>query len=125
MACFKGGQSKTTTAVHIAALLNAGEIYPFGGRRTRRSATSWNKRKGFPFKVVDEKQAVRFARDFEHVLIDTQARSSEEDLKELAGGCDLIIVPLTPDALSLDTFFCSFMGILSRVNRLSPSAGKI
>ena len=54
---------------------------------------------------MDEKQAVRFAKEFEHVVIDTQARPTEEDLKELAEGCDLLIVPLTPDALSLDTLF--------------------
>ena len=70
-----------------------------------RSATSWNRRRGFPFKVVDEKQAVRFAKDFKHVVIDTQARPTEEDLKALAEGCHLLIVPLTPDALSLDTLF--------------------
>ena len=79
-----------------------------------RSATSWNKRKGFSFKVVDEKQAVRFAKEFEPVVIDTQARPSEEDLKALAEGCDLLIVPLTPDALSLDTLFL-FTDALARL----------
>jgi len=31
----------------------------------------------FPFKVADEKQAVRFAKEFEHVIIDTQPRKSQ------------------------------------------------
>jgi chromosome partitioning protein len=89
----------------LAALLNDKKPTLLIDGDPNRSATSWNKRKGFPFKVVDEKQAVRFAREFDHVVIDTQARPTEEDLKELAAGCDLLIVPLTPDALSLDTLF--------------------
>jgi chromosome partitioning protein len=105
VASFKGGQAKTTTAVHLAALLNEQKPTLLVDGDPNRSATSWNRRKGFPFKVVDEKQAVRFAKEFEHVVIDTQARPTEEDLKELAEGCDLLIIPLTPDALSLDTLF--------------------
>jgi chromosome partitioning protein len=114
VASFKGGQAKTTTAVHLAALLNDQKPTLLIDGDPNRSATSWNKRKGFPFKVVDEKQAVRFAREFEHVVIDTQARPTEEDLKELAAGCDLLIVPLTPDALSLDTLFL-FTDALTRL----------
>jgi chromosome partitioning protein len=105
VASFKGGQAKTTTAVHLTALLNTQGSALLVDGDPNRSATSWNRRRGFPFKVVDEKQAVRFAKEFEHVVIDTQARPTEEDLKALAEGCDLLIVPLTPDALSLDTLF--------------------
>lgn len=114
VASFKGGQAKTTTAVHLAALLNEKKPTLLVDGDPNRSATSWNRRKGFAFKVVDEKQAVRFAKEFEHVVIDTQARPTEEDLKELAGGCDLLIVPLTPDALSLDTLFL-FTDALSKL----------
>jgi chromosome partitioning protein len=105
VASFKGGQAKTTTAIHLTALLHQHSPALLVDGDPNRSATSWNRRKGFPFKVVDEKQAVRFAKDVEHVIIDTQARPTEEDLKALADGCDLLIVPLTPDALSLDTLF--------------------
>jgi chromosome partitioning protein len=114
VASFKGGQAKTTTAVHLAALLNEEKPTLLVDGDPNRSATSWNRRKCFPFKVVDEKQAVRFAKEFEHIVIDTQARPTEEDLKELADGCDLLIVPLTPDALSLDTLFL-FTDTLSKL----------
>jgi chromosome partitioning protein len=50
---------------------------------------------------VDERQATKYAREFEHCVIDTEARPEEEDLKALADGCDLLIIP-TPDALALD-----------------------
>jgi chromosome partitioning protein len=55
-----------------------------------------------PLKVVDERQAVRFARDYEHIVIDTGARPNLQDLKTLAGGCDLLVIPTSPDALALD-----------------------
>jgi len=37
-----------------------------------------------------------------HIVIDTEARPEYEDLKALADGCDLLILPTTPDALALD-----------------------
>ena len=51
---------------------------------------------------MDERQAAKYAREFEHCVIDTEARPEEEDLKALADGCDLLIIPTTPDALALD-----------------------
>jgi len=55
-----------------------------------------------PFKVVDERLAAKYAREFEHCVIDTEARPDEEDLRALADGCDVLVVPTTPDALALD-----------------------
>lgn len=55
-----------------------------------------------PFKVADERQAARLARDFKHLVIDTQARPGRDDLKALSEGCDLMVVPSPPDILSLD-----------------------
>lgn len=102
-ASFKGGVGKTTTAVHVAAYLQMqGETLLVDGD-PNRSATRWAKRgAGFPFKVVSEQQAAKYAKDFQHIVIDTQARPEEEDLKDLVDGCDLLILPTTPDVLSLD-----------------------
>jgi chromosome partitioning protein len=66
-----------------------------------RSALDWAARGSLPFKVVDEKQGVRYARDYEHIVIDTPARPTPEDLKTLAEGCDLLILPSSPDAMAL------------------------
>ena len=49
------------------------------------------------FRVVDKRQAARFARDFNHCVIDTEAGPDEEDLKVLAEECDLLIIPTSPD----------------------------
>ncbi len=102
VASFKGGVGKTTTAVHLAAYLaNQSSTLLIDGD-PNRSATRWDERGGLPFKVVDERQAAKYARKADHIVIDTQARPEQEDLEALADGCDRLIIPCTPDALALD-----------------------
>ena len=103
VASFKGGVGKTTTAVHLAAYLQEQAPALLIDGDPNRSATGWHRRgEGLPFKVVDERQAAKYARDFSHVVIDTAARPERADLEALAEGCDLLILPTTPDALALD-----------------------
>ncbi len=102
VASFKGGVGKTTTAIHLAAYLSAITPTLLIDGDTNRSASGWAKRGQLPFTVIDERQAAKYARNYDHILIDTQARPEQEDLKALADGCDLLIIPSTPDALALD-----------------------
>jgi chromosome partitioning protein len=102
VASFKGGVGKTTTAVHLAAYMQKTAPTLLIDGDPNRSATGWTKRGELPFKVVDERQSARYAREYEHIVIDTEARPEENDLKELADGCDLLIIPTTPDALAID-----------------------
>jgi chromosome partitioning protein len=102
VASFKGGVGKTTTAIHLAAYLSERAKTLLIDGDTNRSASGWAKRGKLPFTVIDERQAAKYARNFDHILIDTQARPEQEDLKALADGCDLLIIPSTPDALALD-----------------------
>ena len=102
-AAFKGGVGKTTTAIHVAAFLQRNGDTLLVDGDPNRSATRWSKRgPGFPFKVVSEQQAAKYGRSFKHIVIDTQARPEREDLQDLVDGCDLLILPTTPDVLSLD-----------------------
>ena len=104
VAGFKGGIGKTTTAVHLACYLSGlGKTLLVDGD-PNRSATGWSKRgdSNFPFKVVDLMQAALYSPKYEHIVIDTAARPDENELQALADGCDLLILPTTPDALAVD-----------------------
>ena len=102
IASFKGGVGKTTTAVHLAAYFANLSCTLLIDGDPNRSATRWATRGGLPFMVIDERQAAKYARKADHIVIDTQARPEQEDLEALADGCDRLILPCTPDALALD-----------------------
>ena len=101
VASFKGGVGKTTTALHLAAYFQGKTDTLLVDGDLNRSALDWAGRGHLPFKVVDEKQAVKFARQYEHIIIDTPARPAPDELKTIASGCDLLVLPTSPDALGL------------------------
>ncbi len=101
VASFKGGVGKSTTSFHLAAFFQKLAPTLLVDGDANRSALDWGERGQVPFKVVDEKQAVKFARKYEHIIIDTPARPGEDELKTIAEGCDLLVLPTSPDALAL------------------------
>jgi chromosome partitioning protein len=113
VASFKGGVGKTTTAVHLAAYLQMKAPAVLVDGDDNNSATAWAKRGSLPFPVVDARQTARVARQYEHLIIDTPARPSQEDLRDLVEGCDLLIIPSTPDALSLDALMLTVEALRS------------
>lgn len=102
VASFKGGVGKTTTAIHLAAYFNDKGATLLVDGDQNRSALTWAAPGKLPFKVVTDVQMAKYVREYEHIVIDTQARPTREDLEELADSCDLLILPTTPKALDLD-----------------------
>jgi chromosome partitioning protein len=111
VASFKGGVGKTTTAIHLAAYFATKAPTLLLDGDENRSATAWAQRGQLPFRVADERQAAKLGRQFEHLVIDTQARPSAEDLQALAEGCDLLVIPSTPDVLALDALMLTVQAL--------------
>ena len=102
---YKGGIGKSTTAIHLATYFSEhGKTILVDGDQNRTSV-SWAERggdAGLPFTVVDQRQAMRVVSSSDYIVIDTPARPDSDDLKELAKGCELLILPTSPDIVSLE-----------------------
>lgn len=108
VAGFKGGVAKTTTALHLAAILQEYAPTVLVDGDPNRSVTKWAKRaanceKPLPFTIIDERQIAKEAPKFVFTVIDTNARPEREEVASLAEGSDLLILPCTPDQLSLES----------------------
>jgi chromosome partitioning protein len=99
---FKGGQAKTTSAIHLAGFFSRLGSSALIDCDPNRSALTWAKSELLPFRVVDELQTARIAREAEHLVVDTKARPIKSDIESLEKNCDLLILPVTPDPLSLE-----------------------
>lgn len=102
MASLKGGVGKTTSAIHLAALLNQKAKTVLIDSDKNESALTWARKGKLSFPVCPLESATKFIREAVHVVIDTAARPTPADLEAIATGCDLLVLPTTPKALDLD-----------------------
>lgn len=103
-ASHKGGVGKTTTALHLAAYLSRFAPTLLIDGDAIRASTKWSQRgsKPLPFKVVDETQTAKYARQYGHIVIDTEANPSNVDFRQVADGCDLLVIPAVPETTATD-----------------------
>ncbi len=99
---FKGGVGKTTTAVHIAEVLNRKTPTLLVDGDPNQSALAWKGRGKLSFSVISEHELTQHTEKFTHIVLDTPARPTTEELKTICKESDLVIIPSQPDALSLD-----------------------
>lgn len=85
VASHKGGVGKSTTAVHIAAyLVNVKKAKTvLVDSDPNRSVCGWAANGSLPFEVIPLHQAARRTREFEHIVIDTNAGLRPDELREI------------------------------------------
>tara|TARA_Y100000589_G_C27177503_1_gene639403 strand:- start:648 stop:1319 length:672 start_codon:yes stop_codon:yes gene_type:complete len=99
----KGGVAKTCTSIHLASVWHSqGKKVCIVDADRNRSALAYNNRGHLPFPIFPVSSAAKATRDCEIVITDGQASSDEEELKHLAYGSDLVIIPTTPKARSVE-----------------------
>ncbi len=111
---FKGGVSKTTTAVHIAEVLNRKTPTLLVDGDYNESALAWKERGKLSFSIVREHELTEHARNYQHIILDTPARPTPEELRTISTESDLVIIPSQPDALSLD----ALLKLVSSLNEI-------
>lgn len=98
---FKGGTAKSTTAIHIATYFSdIGNTLLIDGD-PNLTAVAWANRGHLPFPVVTAQGSLKSLGGRDFVIFDTPARPNSDDLKEIIKGCDLLILPTTPDIVSI------------------------
>ena len=99
----KGGVAKTCTSIHLASVWHSeGKEVCIVDADKNRSALAYSSRGNLPFPVFPVSSAAKASRSSEIVITDGQASSDQEELKHLAYGSDLVILPTTAKARSVE-----------------------
>lgn len=98
---FKGGVGKSTAAIHLAAFFSELGTTLLVDSDPNHTAVAWAANGKLPFEVVTTNQVARAVSGKDWIVFDTPARPNSEDLSELVNGCDLLILPTTPDIVSI------------------------
>lgn len=107
VASAKGGVGKTTSALHIAGALAGTGATLLVDDDPNASALRYQDRGArhghtLPFEVIPGAQRHARQNAVDHLVIDTPARADPADVRALSLAADHLIIPATPDPMSLD-----------------------
>ena len=99
----KGGVAKTCPSIHLGCVLaQQGLSVCVVDADRNRSVTSSSARGILPYEVVPVEAAAKATRHAQVIITDGQASSHEDELKNLSAGADLVLLPTTPQARSVE-----------------------
>ena len=99
----KGGVAKTCTSIHLASVwAQQGYAVCVVDADRNRSATAYGARGLLGYEVVPVEAAAKATRSAQIVITDGQASSHEDELKNLSAGSDIVVLPTTPQARSVE-----------------------
>jgi chromosome partitioning protein len=99
---YKGGVGKSSTCIHLAAVLarSAPTLAVDGDQNA--SLLDWQARgDGLPFEICHRDSLAKYASKYEHLVIDTAARPQPSVLKGIVAGCDRLILTTAVDGVSM------------------------
>ena len=101
---WKGGCGKTTSSIHLAALLAKMGTTMLVDEDRSRNASNWASRgEGtLPFKAYPPRALGTEARKHEHIVIDTRGGLEDQDLLDLYENSDIVVVPAVAESMTLE-----------------------
>lgn len=100
----KGGVAKTTSAIHYAYWLSLQKlVVTLIDDDNNRTASNWaeraqdNAKFTVPFRIASFRSMSKAVDGADYVVIDSQASRTDDDLKDFAEDCDLVVIPTKPD----------------------------
>ncbi len=99
----KGGVAKTCTSIHLASVwASQGKQVCVVDADRNGSALAYASRGNLPFRTVHVEAAAKVSRFAEIVITDGQASTDDQELKHLASGSDLVLLPTAAQARSIE-----------------------
>lgn len=119
----KGGCGKTTSAIHLAALLSRHGKTLVVDMDDARHSMSWKTRGGdlLPFTVTDYGGSLRLARTHEHFVIDQKGGLTADGIVDAYSDADLMVVPAIVEMMTLE----SIIQTAAAIKTVDPTLSKL